>query len=69
MWETTRWQTFCIGAMLGSKMSSPRELMQFPWENESKPISQDEVEDLQELLDNINKNLCSTSNEETQEQP
>lgn len=54
-WESTRWQTFCILCSLGAKLSSPRDLLTFPWEMRvADDISQDEAEQLQELMKNIN---------------
>ena len=43
-WESTRWQTFCILCSLGAKLSSPRDLLTFPWEMRvADDISQDEA--------------------------
>ena len=63
-WESTRWQTFCILCSLGAKMHNPRDLMAFPWENEQgDEITQDEAEELRELMKNIN----NRKNDDTEE--
>lgn len=57
-WEVARWQTFCILCALGSKgMSTPEDLMRFPWEEErdtGELPSDEEVERIRKELQQLN---------------
>lgn len=55
-WDTARWQTFLILTGMGAKISNEKELRVFPWDHdEDIPITEDEAEDMMELMDSINK--------------
>ena len=63
LWSATRWQTYNLMASFsGSKslanagIRSPKDLLEFPWEQERQPeVSQEDVDELRSLISNINK--------------
>lgn len=65
-WETTRWQTFCIVTSMGAKFNNEKELRTFSWDHEDEiPITEDEAEDMMELMNSINKK--EEENDESEE--
>lgn len=63
MWSATRWQTFYImssfigsDGMRKSGLTSPKDLLEFPWERDSSPpLSDEEVDEIRKELENLNK--------------
>jgi hypothetical protein len=64
MWTASRWQTFYLmSAFVGSdgmrkaNITSPRDLLPFPWEKETTDISDKEIAELQAQMAAINAEL------------
>ena len=60
-WEMTRWLMYAIVQVQSKKKIDLKELLQFPWENESKQhnieISNNEIARLKEKSQYIMKNM------------
>lgn len=66
-WERTRFQTYCNLQKSSTKKIKPKDLITFPWENESdntdqingnsEPLTQDEIKRLKEQARIISQTL------------
>ena len=60
--ETVRWQTWVIISSLGAKINNPKELREFPWDDEDgetmQPMTEEEKNELQREMAEINKHLA-----------
>ena len=59
VYDAARWQTWCIVCAMGAKsFNSPQDLQKFEWEEEQyEELSEDDVKELQDEIDEINKQL------------
>ena len=65
MWSAVRWHAYrIIGAMPyvdlhKNGINSPRDLIQFPWDNDNAPkactATEDDIEEMQQILKDMNK--------------
>jgi len=55
-WKRTRWQTFLILSALGSKLSTPEELLELPGDGDAErvEISEEEYDASMELIRSAN---------------
>ena len=68
LWSSTRWQTYWLvkcSMADTSKITSPTDIMQFPWEKVKDNLpSQEEIDQMQAEMAAINANIQQESDEQ-----